>query len=339
MTRKDRTKQVVAFVLLMLFGLSIVIVLKNFVVAFLGAVIFYVLFKPFMRYLVDKKNWKDWVAASLIILLSFLIVVLPVLCLCFMLYSKISEIATQPELMLNGLHKLDEKLKSFTGTSLLGGNTLEGIKTKAADLIPEFLGSAFLVMAQIGIMYFLLYYLLISREKMERRVFDLMPLTPQNTQILYQELESQTFSNALSVPLLALLQGSAAWLGFWIFGLPQPFFWGMMCAFVSFLPLIGTTLIWAPAALVHMATGHLWEGIGIFIYGAVVIINIDNVFRFILQKRFAEVHPIITVFGVILGLNLFGFPGVIFGPLLISYFLILFRIYRAEYVHRPDAAL
>ncbi|MBA3706212.1 MAG: AI-2E family transporter, partial [Bacteroidetes bacterium] len=84
----------------------------------------------------------------------------------------------------------------------------------------------------------------------------------------------------------------------------------------------------------QLSVGESWQGIGILIYGALVITNIDNVFRFMIQKKLADIHPLITVFGVIMGLNWFGLPGLIFGPILISYFLIMIKIYRIEYGHK-----
>jgi predicted PurR-regulated permease PerM len=158
-----------------------------------------------------------------------------------------------------------------------------------------------------------------------------LPFTSENTHVLYNELNNMTLSNAVAVPLIGIIQGSAAGLGYWFFGLSEPFFWAVITAFVSLLPLIGTTLIWAPASLFLLATSSLFNGLGLMIYGVLVIINIDNISRFVIQKRFADVHPLVTVFGVILGLNLFGLPGLIFGPLMISYFILFIKIYRNIY--------
>ena len=109
-----------------------------------------------------------------------------------------------------------------------------------------------------------------------------------------------------------------------------------MLALFSIIPLVGTAIIWAPVGLFLIASAETWQGVGLLVYSAAIITNIDNVFRFIIQKKFAEVHPIITVLGVIIGLNLFGLPGLIFGPLLISYFLIFIKMYQNEYLKTVD---
>jgi predicted PurR-regulated permease PerM len=161
-------------------------------------------------------------------------------------------------------------------------------------------------------------------------------MNQKNQDLMSNELKNQTFSNALGSPLLALLQGLFAWGGYAIFGLSDAFFWGMMTGFFSLMPLVGSALIWAPAGLYQMTAGTAWQGVGILLYGLIVIGTVDNVFRFIFQKQFANVHPLITVFGVIMGIKMFGVPGLIFGPLILSWFIILIRIYREDLFIAPQ---
>jgi predicted PurR-regulated permease PerM len=108
----------------------------------------------------------------------------------------------------------------------------------------------------------------------------------------------------------------------------------VVTAFLSILPLFGTTIVWVPASIMLVAAGNTWPGLALFAYGSLVVINIDNLARLMIQKKFADVHPVITVFGVLVGLDLFGLPGLIFGPLMLSYFVILVRMYRTVY-HKP----
>ncbi len=121
----------------------------------------------------------------------------------------------------------------------------------------------------------------------------LIPFKDKDNHVLYMELESMTYSKCDWVyHLLGLIQGAAAGLGFWVFGLPEPVFWAILCAFASIIPVVGTMVVWVPAGIIHMATGHVWQGLAILRYGALFIGNIDNIFRFVLQKKFADVHPI-----------------------------------------------
>ena len=90
-------------------------------------------------------------------------------------------------------------------------------------------------------------------------------------------------------------------------------------------------MIWLPVAIYQLANGQTWQGIVVIAWGFLFLGSVDNIIRFLLAKRMADVHPIVTVLGVILGLQYFGITGLIFGPLIISYFIILLKIYYAEY--------
>jgi predicted PurR-regulated permease PerM len=98
------------------------------------------------------------------------------------------------------------------------------------------------------------------------------------------------------------------------------------------LPVVGAALAYVPLALIFFANNEVGRGIFMLIYGFGVIGTVDNVFRFTLAKKIGNIHPLVTVFGVIIGLSIFGFIGLIFGPLLISLFLLLLKIYSNEFI-------
>jgi Predicted permease len=99
---------------------------------------------------------------------------------------------------------------------------------------------------------------------------------------------------------------------------------------LAFVPLLGPPLIFVPAAIYAFTQGDNFAAIGLLVYGFVVVINIDNILRLIIAKKVGDIHPIITVVGVIIGIPLFGVMGLVYGPLLLSYFLITVRIYEAN---------
>lgn len=138
-------------------------------------------------------------------------------------------------------------------------------------------------------------------------------------------------SNAIGIPVLGAIQGLMAIIGYYIFDVNEPVLWGILTGIASVVPFVGTMIIWVPIVILKMASGDLTNGYWLIFWGLIVIGSSDNVFRFILQKYVADVHPLITVFGVIVGLNMFGFLGLIFGPMLISVLLLLVRIYHDEF--------
>ncbi len=329
--RKKYTHQFVLAAIIILGGL-ILFTMRTFIDAFLGAVTLYVLFRPMMRKLVEVRKWPRGGAAVLILFLSFLIVLIPLIAITYMIVPKVSLFFSDSSVIMTVLNSADAKIQAMTGYELMNQENIRKVQESAGEFITQFLGESMGILADIAVLYFLLYYFLVNTGKVENFFERYLPLSSDNTSRLTDELETQTFSNALGGPLLALIQGIFAAVGYWLFGLQEPVFWGLMTGFFSFLPVVGSTLIWLPAAIYQLSIGMTWQGVAILLYGILVISVVDNVFRFVFQKKFADVHPLITVIGVIVGLQLFGVPGIIFGPLLISYFLIMLRIFREEFL-------
>ena len=141
-------------------------------------------------------------------------------------------------------------------------------------------------------------------------------------------------SNAIGIPLIAILQGIVALIGYLAIGVDQPWFWFVVTCITAMLPVAGAALAYIPLAIIFFADGDTTRGVIMLIYGFGIIGLADNVFRFTLARKIGNVHPLITIFGVIVGLKVFGFIGLIFGPLLISLFILLVRIYSSEFIHK-----
>ncbi|MCX6292229.1 MAG: AI-2E family transporter [Bacteroidetes bacterium] len=319
-------------ILLVLLGGFIIYMLNSFVVSFLGALIFYVLFRPFMRYLAEKKNWNSSLSASVILCITFLVVLLPVFTVSYMIVPKLSLFFSDTSIVMQTLRDADIKIKSITGIQLLSEQNILGLQQKATSYVTAFFGASINMIMTVLIMYLMLFYMLKNCGKMETAIEEILPFSHENIKKFSHELKAQTFSNALGAPLYGLLQGIIAAIGYWIFGVNEPVFWGIMTGFFSFVPVVGSTAIWLPAAVIMISNGAMWKGVGLGIYGLIIISLVDNVFLMIFQKKFANVHPLVTILGFFLGIGIFGVPGIIFGPLLISYFLILLRIYKEEYI-------
>ena len=329
-----KIKKWLAYVAINLFGLFLIYLLRDFITPFLGALIFYVLFKPFMDKLVDKYNWKENTAVLLIILLSFISVLIPIMSLTLLLYSKMAAALNDPSSLINFVHIVDNKIQSGLGIVLFTDANMNEFKSKASTLIPSMLNELAWTLGNIAIMYFILYYLLIERKNVTAEINTYLPFDEKNIELLAQDLKSMTHSTIIGVPAIGIIQGTAAGIGYWLFGLNEPIFWAIITGFVSIIPLVGTTLIWAPAGLFLIAQGHTWPGIGLLLYGIVVIASIDNIARLLIQKKIADVHPVITIFGVIIGLSTFGLPGLVFGPLMLAYFVIFIKMYMRVHASR-----
>jgi len=334
---KNLSKWTLAFVLIAL-GCFLLYTLRDFIDAFLGALIFYVLFRPLMRYLCDRRKWGRGWAASAVLLISFLVVLLPVFLVCYMMVPKIAFFFSDTSMIMQTIKNADERIRSLTGIQMLTDQNIRSLQVRATDFITVFLSESVSILITIGVMYMVLFYMLKNFSRMESAVIEFIPFNKKNIREFTHELKAQTYSNALGAPLYGLLQGGVAALGYWAVGLNEPGFWGVMTGFFSFVPVVGSTAIWLPASVYIISSGHTWNGIALIIYGLLIISLVDNVFLMIFQRKFANVHPLVTILGFIFGVSWFGIPGIIFGPLLISYFLILLKIYKEEFIDNVPAA-
>ena len=165
----------------------------------------------------------------------------------------------------------------------------------------------------------------------ERIVAKAMPFKRTNTQMLGDKFVKLVMANAIGIPVVALGQGIVATIGYYIFGAPSPMLLFALTALASMLPVVGAAIVYLPVGIFMIAEGQTGAGVGVLIYGLVVVGLTDNLLRFTLLKKLEDIHPLITVFGIIMGMNIFGFMGLIFGPILMSITVMLIQVYRDEF--------
>ncbi|SFC41591.1 Predicted PurR-regulated permease PerM [Parapedobacter composti] len=334
-TRKERNT--ITLVLLILLGTIIAYAVRGIIGALLGTIVLYTLFRPVNSWMIERLRWRRPMVAVLIIIGSFIIIVLPFLGIGTMLANKVIALVKNPD----WIERLVNTVNDFAGDKLgkpdLLQEQLERSATYFGGLLTSLLSGAAGLFLDIAVMYFLLYFILVNFRGFEQGLLRYSPFGIENAMKFGLELRNITYSNVVGQTIIALVQGAALALGFWIFGFDDAFFWGVICAILAFIPLLGPPLIFVPAAIIAFTQGSNLAAIGLLIYGFVVVINIDNVLRLIIAKKLGDIHPIITVVGIIIGLPLFGVMGLVYGPLLLSYFLITVRIYEANKRHiEPD---
>lgn len=316
---------IIAFALFLLYSVS------NLFTSFLGALMFYILSKPMVEWLIKKKKWNKNVAAILVIIISFFIVLLPIILIGGLLYKEVSVIANNPEIIIKPIFEFDNLVKEKFNIQLLSAKNLGNIQSFATDIFSSALNVSINFFTSITMMYFFLFFLLTNINRLEAAIILYLPFKKNNIKLFGKELVAQTISNALGVPLIAVIHGILAYIAYTIAGLEQAAFWSIITAVSSVIPIVGTALIWLPVSLFLFIKGETNYGIFIVAWGVIVIGLSDNLIRFLLAKKMADVHPIVTVLGIIIGLKYFGFTGLIFGPLMISYFIILLKIYYNQY--------
>ena len=324
-------RQVLILATIITLGIILFNQLKTLIPAFLGAYALYVLLRKWMFILQGRYKWKKSLTAAVLMLLSFLIILLPILLVINMLTSKIAFAMEHSQEVVTSLQTYIEKIESQYKIQILTDANLEKITTWGSNTVPKILASTFDTILSIVIMYFILYFMLVDGRKMESNFYDWVPLKDENTMLLRKELNSMVYSNAIGIPLIAILQGIVGLVGYLILGVDEPWFWFVITCITAMLPVLGAAMAYIPVSLLFFAGGQSGRGLIMLLYGFGIIGTVDNLFRFWVLRRIGDVHPLITGFGVIIGVSLFGFIGLIFGPILISLFLVLIKIYASEF--------
>jgi predicted PurR-regulated permease PerM len=328
----NRIRQVILLVIILLLAFLIIKELYIFVPGFLGAVTLYILTRSSYLKLVNQKKWKRSATALLYIILSIFCILAPMFFIVKLMLPRISEVFTHSEELMKGLNEFSAQIYRYTGAQVLTKENMAAVQKMMANFIPTFLNSSINILGNLAMAFFVIYFMYVHGEEMEAAIRRFIPLHEDSVEKLAVETISMVRANAIGIPLISLVQGVFAALGYWIFGLTEWGLWGFLTGVFAFFPVVGTTLIWAPLVIFLYAQGATWQASGLLIYSFVVTGNVDYLFRITLMRKIGDVHPLITILGVIVGLGLFGFMGFIFGPLLISYLILLIRIYSSEFV-------
>jgi len=329
-------RQIFILLLTLLTGGLIMWKMIPYLSGILGAITIYVIFRRWMSKLLEK-GWNPVFAALLIIIVSLFGILLPVAGILFMMGSKIEGVVDKSESVIEAIKQQLFVIEKYVDYDITSKIDPAGVSSWLAENLQSFAGGTFNVLISIAIMYFLLFYMLTNRNRLQKSFFEYSPMGTENLKIIGNEIQSMVKANALGIPLVALAQGFVALLGFFIFGVENPLFWFVIVAVGSMIPFVGTALGILPVFILALSNGNSFQAWGILLYGILVVGSTDNFIRLYILKRMDDVHPLITLIGVVVGVPLFGFIGLIFGPLLISLFLIIVRIYKQEYGKSVDA--
>lgn len=302
-----------------------------FIPSMLGAATLYILLRQWYFRLTVVHNWKKWLTATLFIIGSIIVFVLPFFFMIQAVLPKFTQFFSNGDQFGSGLEAIIKKLNQQYPSLNFDLGQVRDLTMRVANSAPVVLGAAGNIFTNLVLTFFLLYFMLVDGRRMERSIQKFLPLKEENMDHMWQATRIMVVSNAIGIPVLAASQSLVAMLGYYFFGVEQYILWGVITGLFSIIPIVGSAIIWIPLCIYLFATGDTGKGAGLLIYSAAVISNIDNVLRFTLLKKLGDVHPIITVLGIIVGIPLFGFMGFIFGPLLISYLLLLVQIYQVEF--------
>lgn len=320
------------FLLAIIIGMGVLILMElaPYFSGILGAITFYFLMKGSMVRL-EKRKWRKEIAATTLMILSFFIILIPTAGIIMMLMSKVNKASKNFGEVIEIIHDKISSLEYSTGIDITSNVNETKITEWMSQTLGGLVGSTFNTLIAISIMYFLLYFMLINNQNLGKYLKKYIPLKDDSIQILGKETKEMVRSNAIGIPLVAICQGIIALIGYVILGVPDPFFWFVITTIGAMIPFVGTAIGTFPVVIIMFSQGQNWEAIALLLYSTIVVGSTDNILRLVVLKKLSDVHPLITLIGVIIGVPLFGFIGLIFGPLLLSLFLLAIKIYRENY--------
>ncbi len=336
----------VYFFFFLLIGGSVVAfyIFQPFLTAILAAAILSILFKPLYRFLTQSfrgsEIWGSF-AACLAVALLIVTPIIVTLSLAVVeannLYQTIAQDQTIDELIHSGVGYLNSQPLThyvFSEEILNPDKIASDIKTFGTNAL-SILQTAYQSVTHFFfwtfIMFFTLFYLFIDGENAFRYLLRLSPLKNEHEKLLTEKFISISRATLKGTLVVGTVQGLLGGIAFWIVGVPSPAIWGLMMILLSMIPLIGSALIWLPAALFLLLIGDIWQGVFLLAVGFGVISVIDNILRPRFVGKDTQMHPLMIFFAIIGGITYFGLPGFVIGPIFISLFLALWEIYAVEF--------
>ncbi len=331
-----QVKQVMILALLVLMIFVVIRELYVFLPGLLGALTLYILSRNSYFQLVYHRKWKKGWTAGLYLLIYFLIPAGLIYFVIRLLEKPIQPFLDDPALLLTQAKEAITRVQQDAGVELVSQETLTGLQQKLSQTLPGLVNDTANLLANQAILLFMLYYMLVHGKEMEAYLARIIPLKKTNISLLAAETKRLVKASALGIPLISLVQGLTAGVGYMIFGVQDVVLWAFLTGVFAFFPVVGTMVIWVPLVIYMYISGDTWNATGLAIYSFIVTGNVDYLSRITFLNKWGHVHPVVTVLGVIVGLNLFGFIGLIFGPLLVNYIIVIFRIYTNEFIDHHE---
>lgn len=300
------------------------LVLKPFLLTIIMTFILTFIFHPFYRVLL-RKTGMEKISSLIVVILVFLVLVIPATFLVTKLVTEATQ--TYRNFVDADIQLSDLPIIGSTALISQSQGVFDGAISGAKDYIvlstPNVLGEVASMILHLFVFFFIMFFANIQGQGWYQTMKQMAPLKPDVKRHIFTDLERVVYGMVHGQFLTAVIQGSLGGLMFFVFGVPSPIFWGFIMIVFSFIPFLGTPLIFIPAGLIELAQGDYIAGIGVLTFGLLVVMNIDNFVRPYFVNKFATVHPIIVLVGVLGGLQVFGFAGMIIGPLILALFFTL----------------
>jgi len=318
---------VLSFILVYLAYLVVQPFILTVIMSLIMSFVFYPLYKRIAKIMKMKR-----IASFVSIVIIFLLIILPS---AYFASNLVTESSNTYRTFLDYDFKNAPFLENipydfvYPPQDLLDG-IIKGVKDYVVLAAPDIVGEVAKVLVHLFIFFFIMFFAFVHGPEWYSLVRNIAPLRADVKKHLFTDLERVLHGIIYGQLVTAIIQGTLGGLMFFIFGIPNPAFWGFVMIIFAFIPFLGTPLIFIPAAILELIQGDYVSGVGVLVVGLVFVMNIDNFIRPYLVSRFAPIHPILVILGVFGGLAAFGLVGFIIGPLILALLVTLFRDFAAH---------
>jgi predicted PurR-regulated permease PerM len=344
---KKKQAQIFFFICLGICFILMFLVWRPFINIILVSMICAVVLYPLHNKILKLVRQQRTLASLFTCFLLIIIVIVPLVFIITLLAQE----ATQAYLTLNyrlqkGIPLIDQKvldniflkIKEYLPFVAFKGKSAHFYMTQMMQFLLDFivkhstdiLNNIVNTIFYFALWIFTLFYFFRDGSKWLALVSDVVPLTEKQKNLIMEKFRDVSKATMVGIFLTAMVQGFLGGIGFWIVGI-SPILWGTVMTFASLIPMVGAALIWLPCGLALIISGNMNGGIFILVWGAVVVSTVDNFLRPYLMKGSTKVNPLWILFSVLGGLKLFGFPGILIGPLILTMTITFVYIYSQEY--------
>jgi predicted PurR-regulated permease PerM len=340
-----QVRKALAFLIIIILSWVIIHAVLPYIAYFFGCFIFFVIFKPLYHLFLERARLSRQISAVLVIVISIFVILIPLYFFLSLIISEIQQILLNQEAIMESIESGNQLLSNFFSRFDISYDTFQTrLEGRVMDLLSQavnylsllILGSIQSISQHIIgllIMYFLLYYLLTGENSdFMRNLFMAIPFNTENTITLLNEFRNIVWTTLIASGAIAIIEGGILIVVFIVFGIQGAFLWGSIAGVLSFLPIVGTPVIWVPAAIIQFLQQDYIATAGILATGIFLNLADNSFFRPIIQKKVGKIHPFQSLLGIIIGVSLFGLVGIIIGPLLLVYLYLMVKMFSEEYL-------
>jgi len=319
-------------------------ILKSFFFAVFWAVLIASVFAPLYKF-INKKIVNPNICAGITMMGIILCLILPVGLLIDLLIMEIIDIYQSfNSYSSNWIGTLSEALKALSkkpifaslnlDQTLLINKSQEAFKVLTSYVfshISEFTQNTILVVVQFAVMLYSLFFFLRDGERLVKTITENIPVDNKHLEHFINQFLTTAKASLKFTFIIGGIQGFLGGMIFYITGIERALVWGVLMFALSIVPAIGCALIWAPAGIIMLLLGNIWQGVTILIFGSLVISSVDNLLRPVLLGRDTQMHSLLIFLSTLGGIAAMGFSGFILGPVIASLFLAGWKLFPEIY--------